>query len=529
MNSDLKYYLSLFLRRSHYFLAFVIAGTAIGVTMALTRPPVYRAQARLIVESSQIPGELALSTVRASAVELLEVITQRLVTRTYLLDTAQRFGLYADKPGMTPDQIAGDMQKHLVLALPALDDAAPIAMIAFDSAEPGVTAQIVNDLVTLILQENTAVRTGLAAETLGFFEQEVKRLDGEIARQGTLILAFKEKHKTALPDSLEFRRLRQTSQQERLVQMERELSSLKDRRVRLEEIFSRTGQVDLLNDTRSDEQRQLQALKSQLASAKILYSSDNPVLKSLETQVEALQAAVDAQLEGRDGASSTLTSFELQLADIDAQVKFLETQKKEIEDELVTLQTSIEATPSNAITLGTLERDYENVRLQYDQAADRLGQASTGDRIEAQSRGQRITVIEQADVPTTPIAPNRRVLVVTGFGGGAMLGLGLIILLELLNRTVRRPAQLIAGLGITPFATVPLFTTRRERRRKRMTALGMTLGGVALFSALLLTVHLAYRPLDQLIGALAVRLGLAPAVAPEDAAPEIEPATGTEG
>lgn len=513
MNIDLKYYLSLFLRRIHYFLAFLLAGLAIGLTLALTKPPVYRAQARLIVESSQIPGDLALSTVRASAVELLEVITQRLVTRTYLLDTAARFGLYKDTPDLTPDEIVTDMQHRLVLALPALQDPAPIATIAFNSDNPETSSQIVNDLVTLILQENTALRTGLASETLGFFEQEVKRLDGELARQGTLILAFKEKHKTALPDSLEFRRLRQTSQQERLVQLERELSSLKDRRVRLEDIFSRTGQVDLLNDGRSDEQRQLQTLKSQLASARILYSPDNPVLKALETQVEALQAAVDAQLEGRDGGSSTLTTFELQLADIDAQVSFLEDQKKELEVDLTALQASIEATPSNAIALGTLQRDYDNIQLQYNQAADRLGQASTGDRIEAQSRGQRITVIEQADVPTSPISPNRKLLTAAGLGGGALLGLGLIILLELLNRTIRRPAQMIAGLGITPFATVPLFHTRRELRRRRRLLLGSLLAGLLVPVGLLYSVHVAYRPLDLLVPELAARLGIGGAVA----------------
>ena len=519
MNIDLKYYLSLFFRRIHYFLALTLGGLAIGLTLALTKPPVYRAEARLIVESSQIPGELALSTVRASAVELLEVITQRLVTRTYLLDTAERFTLYPAEPPITPDEIVTDMQRRLVLVLPALDDPAPIATVAFDSATPEVAAEIVNDLVTRILQENTAVRTGLAAETLGFFEQEVKRLDGEMARQGTLILQFKEKNKAALPDSLEFRRLRQTSQQERLVQMERELSSLKDRRIRLQEIFSRTGQVDSLTDSRSDEQRQLQTLKSQLASAKILYAPDNPVLKALETQVEALQAAVDAQLEGRNGESSTLTTFELQLADIEAQEKFLEDQKKEVETELAALQVSIEATPQNAIALGTLERDYENIKLQYDQAAERLGQASTGDRIEAQSRGQRITVIEQADVPTKPIAPNRRLLTVAGLGGGAVLGLGLIILLELLNTTIRRPVQLTSGLGITPFATVPIYRTRREIRQRRSRMLAGLFGGLAALAALLYGVHVAYRPLDLLVPEIAARLGIGTAVPP----------SGTEG
>ncbi len=508
MNAELSYYLSLLLRRIHYFLVFAIAGLVIGLTLAFTKEPVYRAQARLIVESSQIPGELALSTVRASAVDLLEVITQRLVTRAYLLDTAERHGLYAGQPEMSPDAIAGDMQNRLTLDLPAIEDPAPIATIAFNDDDPAVAAEIVNDLVTRILQENTALRRGLAEETLGFFQQEVKRLDGEIARQGRLILEFKEKHKTALPDSLEFRRLRQTSQQERLVQMERELSSLKDRRSRLEEIFARTGQVDSLTDNRSDEQRQLQLLKSQLASAKILYSPENPVLKSLEVQVEALQAAVDAQLEGRDGGSAVLTTFELQLADIDAQVGFLVEQKKELDVELVELQASIEATPQNAIALGTLERDYENIQLQYNQAADRLSQASTGDRIEAQSRGQRITVIEQADVPSTPIAPKRKLLTVMGLGGGGALGLALIVLMELLNSTIRRPVQLTSGLGLTPFATVPLYRTRREMRRRRTRIWGSVLTGLALVAVALYAVHVLYWPLDLLLPELAAKFGI---------------------
>jgi polysaccharide biosynthesis transport protein len=513
MNADLTYYLSLFWRRFHYFLVFALSGLAIGVTLALTLPPVYRAQARLSVESSQIPGDLALSTVRASAVELLEVITQRLVTRSYLLDTAARFGLYKDQPEATPDAIADDMQSRLTLALPGLLDPAPIASVAFKAEDPQVAADIVNDLVTKILQENTAVRRGLAEDTLGFFEQEVKRLDGEIARQGRLILEFKEKHKTALPDSLEFRRLRQTAQQERLVQLDRELSSLKDRRARLEEIFARTGQVDSLTDNRSDEQRQLQLLKSQLASAKILYSPDNPVLKSLAVQVEALQAAVDAQLEGRNGGNSTLTTFEMQLADIDAQISFLVDQKKELDADLVELQASIEATPQNAIALGTLERDYANIQLQYNQAADRLSQASTGDRIEAQSRGQRITVIEPAEVPSTPVSPKRKLLTVGGLGAGAALGMGLIVLLELLNRTIRRPVQLTAGLGITPFATVPLYYTRREMRHRRMRVWSGVLMGLALVAGALYAVHVFYWPLDLLLPEVAAKFGIGSGVA----------------
>ena len=75
---DFKFYFSLFLRRLHWFMLFLIIGSAIGLTLAKVLPPVYVAQAVLLVESEQIPGDLAASTVRTEATEQLEIIQQRI-------------------------------------------------------------------------------------------------------------------------------------------------------------------------------------------------------------------------------------------------------------------------------------------------------------------------------------------------------------------------------------------------------------------------------------------------------------------
>ena len=90
---DLPFYFALFLRRLPYFLIFVVAGTAIGVALALTLPPSYEAQARLVVESEQTPDDLAASTVRTEASEQLEIIQQRILTRDTLLDMANRLNI----------------------------------------------------------------------------------------------------------------------------------------------------------------------------------------------------------------------------------------------------------------------------------------------------------------------------------------------------------------------------------------------------------------------------------------------------
>ena len=110
------------------------------------------------------------------------------------------------------------------------------------------------------------------------------------------------------------------------------------------------------------------------------------------------------------------------------------------------MQATLEATPSNAISLDTLQRDYDAVRIQYDEAVSNRAQAETGDIIEALSKGQRISVIEQAVPPEEPTSPNRPKLAAVGIGGGMMLGIGFIMLLELMNTAIRRPQDIISSL-----------------------------------------------------------------------------------
>jgi uncharacterized protein involved in exopolysaccharide biosynthesis len=172
------------------------------------------------------------------------------------------------------------------------------------------------------------------------------------------------------------------------------------------------------------------------------------------------------------------------------------------------LQRSIEATPANAVRLETMERDYAAVRAQYEQAVANRAQAETGDVIEALSKGQRISVIEQAVVPGSPDSPNRKLIAAGGFLAGGAMGLGLVVLLELLNSSVRRPADLQARLGIVPFGTLPLIRTPGEiRRRRALILLAFLAVGVAV-PAGLWYVHTEFMPLDVALTQALERAGI---------------------
>ena len=524
---DLKFYFSLFLRRLHWFLLFFIVGSAAGLTLARLLPTVYVARGQLLVESEQIPGELAASTVQTEATEQLSIIQQRILTRDTLIEMANRLNIYGppgspERRRMGAEAMVEDLRERITFETtggtgprgrgPVM---ATLVSVGFEAESAPLAAAVANELVTLILREDVAMRTTVARQTLDFFEQEVRRLDKELSERGRVILEFKEKNAEALPDSLDFRRSQQAANQERLLLLEREEALVRDQRQRMVRLHESLAKAQGTEPDRplTEEERQLRQMTEERDAQLTVLSPENPRIKMLDARIAAMQATVDAQRAANPAVGGEgdgpLSAYQLQLAEMDSKIDFIALQKRQIDDALEDLRRTIEATPGNAIALAALERDYANINAQYNQAVSNKARAETGDMIEALSKGQRISVVEQAVVPSEPARPNRLLIAGGGVGGGFMIGLAVIVLLELLNAGIRRPVDLTNSLGITPLATLPYMRTRRESWTRRLLIIGV-LGALLIgIPAAIWAVHTYVTPLDLLIQTLLQRIGIA--------------------
>ena len=488
---DLGYYWKIFRRRLPYVIILAALGTAIGVSLAMTLPPTYNSEATLIVESEQIPGDLAETTVRTGEVEALQIIRQRILSRDVLLELANELEIYPPESELTADQKVDDLRERIQFTTTGGQTSsrgprdATIVTVGFTAETGRLAAETANEVVTLILQENVEMRTAVARQTLDFFTQEVDRLEQSLSRVSSQIREFRENNLEALPDSLEFRRGQQATLQERLAELEREQASLREQRDRLTTLYEATGQTALDGSGRqprlqaSPAQERLDNLRSQYAELSGVLAEGNPRLAALRSQIESAEAAVKsasaATAEGDTAASSEQqlesSLYQMQLSDLDSQIAYIDEQREAARERMEQLTRSIEQTPGNAVTLDSLERDYENLQAQYNQAVANRARAETGSMIESLSRGQRISVVEQAVPPTSPSSPNRPVISVAGLMGGLGLGVALIVLMELLNSAVRRPQDIRNALGIETFATIPYMVTQRERMRRRTVTL----------------------------------------------------------
>lgn len=498
MTLDLRFYLSLVIRRLPIIIAITVTAAMAGILYAISLPPVYRAESRLLIENAQIPDELATSTVRSTADEILLSIQQRIETRENLLMLADRHKLFEGAPELTQSVKLDQLVQRIEIYMPTTQGNTGVVHVSFAAGDPELSANVTNDIAEQILQWNTELRTRASGSTLDFFDQEVRRLTDELAQQNAKILEFEQENRDALPESLEYRRTRQASQQERLLQVNRELASLRDRRDRLTELYDRTGRLVSTEAERSPEEERLEEARQELASALVTLSPSNPRLRALQTEVEALEERVKAQLGASGGGQ--LSAFEVQMLDIDGQITFLAEQKKLLEEDLVRLEASIEATPGNSIRLGELQSNYETLRVQYEEAVTSLSEARIGDRIEVTDRGQRISVIDKAVPPPFRSEPNRKRIAVAAVGAGVILSAALLVLLEIMNQAVRRPSEVMKALGAAPFGTIGYLAGPEPRR-------GLTLNRFAILAMLLvnipmvlLVVHLYVTPLGPILG-----------------------------
>lgn len=511
MNAELRFYLMLLRRRLGLVALLTGLTTGLAVLVAVMLPPVYRAEAILLVESARIPGDLAAPTVQTSPAEQLQIIEQRMLTRANMLETANRFRLYQGQR-LDPTEIVDDMRARIRLRVDVGRDRATLVQLSFDAATPGTAAEVANQLVNFILEENVALRSAIASQTLDFFSREVRRLSEEMDSRSARILAFKLEHRDTLPETLPELRAREAELQDRILTLTDALRQIETRRDAAVGLFETSGRIEVVvEDSIAPFLRRLAGLSDEYERAVASAGAGSERARGLAARVAALERSLDAQLVAEGSAPGGLpavfahhqTRIEAEMAGIRADREVLIARQQE-------LGGRIQETLTNAIALEGLERDYASAREQHARALASVAAAETGDLIETLARGQRIAVIEAAVPPSRPASPNRRMIVALGLLGGLTLSLGLVIVLERLNQTVRRPEDLARRLGIAPLATIPMMQTPGAASLRRAGSLGMWLALLGGVPALLYAVHVFYLPLDLVWRQTIARLGLGP-------------------
>lgn len=197
-----------FSNRIVIMLMLFIVGIIATIVYTIQQPQVYRATAVIQIESPQI-SEAVAGSIGTSAAHRLQLIEQRMMARDNLAAIIDRHGLFTDDPDMSITEKVNLLRESISTQQIAGEDAGIGAVsvpagliISVQLEDPNKAADLANDLVNTVIEQNDSRRSSQARETLAFFEAQEGELLGSIERLEARIAEFKQVNAEVLPETV---------------------------------------------------------------------------------------------------------------------------------------------------------------------------------------------------------------------------------------------------------------------------------------------------------------------------------------
>ncbi len=344
-------YVAMIRRRWRTATVCAVVTLAVGTAVAALWPPVYRATATILIEQQEIPQDLVRSTITSYADQRIQLINQRVMTTSNLLQIIREHGLYAEDFDRKPREVIIDRMRrdiHMDMISANVVDprsgqptSATIAFtVGYDNRSPQLSTQVANELTTLYLQQNSQNRRQQAAEASAFLADETQRLSTEIAGLATKVAEFKQANVDRLPELAALNQQLLSRAEQDLSDVQRQRNVLDERRGYLE---AQLAQLSPSRDTGASDSAsnlepadRLRALESYLANVAGVYSDSHPDVIRTRNSIAALRT----QLGATDGGAGDV---EQELADLQAQRTGLVARYEPAHPDVVRIERQIAA------------------------------------------------------------------------------------------------------------------------------------------------------------------------------------------
>ena len=477
-SSDFSKYYRILHRR--WIIATVTIGTVLGLVAiyALVKKPVYRVSGQLryeqINEASPLLGAENSSQrspssgwdlpERTMTTELRVILSEPVLNETLQL-VNQKFPneTVAEKI----DSIDELRDKITVVNPPDTN----LVKVSYDGINPKFSVELIDSLMASYLNKNLQTNRENSIKIRKFISSQIPEIRKNIFLKDLALRQFKEHYKLTDLDvdtkksSADLGRIDQ--------QIDETKSLLSDANSQVENIRKKTGlagksalSTSVVSQSKSIQgaQADLQLLERQLDQARAQYQLNHPVVLSLQDKVNSARKFLESSISAQSSlGNSNLSSSEIgptQQDLLDTLIKAEVTQKS-LSDRLLTLNSLRSKYANQNGVLPTieqhfheLERDLKGAESTYEALLKSLQEVQV---IENQTIGN-IHVIEPAQVPKDPIAPNKPVALTAGLVAALMLAGALVYLSEIFDSRIYEVEEMREILPFPLLGTVPKFS-----------------------------------------------------------------------
>ena len=371
-----------------------------------------------------------------------------------------------------------------------------IIIISYHDSDPERTYAVANAFADLFIEESLSTKQRESLHAFEFINNQANNYHAKLLESERKLKEFRSNNLDIRPGSQADVVARISTLRERVDAINLELAEAKNRAYTLSRQLS--GEAELTGSLSRETQyrERLIALQAQLEDLRLSYHESYPDIISLKGQIEELNQSILREQRNRKNKSAPNSSDAYHSLSGNALYEDLRSQLAETKTTISTLTIRYEETRGllekeleRAVrinemdaTLTELRRDYEVNQDIYEDLARRRENARVSMTLDQEQQGYTLRIQEPATLPITP----------TGFrfmhfaAGGLFLGLAIPALLVFVkfryDPRVRSESDIVEKLNLPILSTIPHLAVRKERRRRAL---------ATVFLSLILATHLS--------------------------------------
>jgi uncharacterized protein involved in exopolysaccharide biosynthesis len=475
-------------RHKWKILALTVAGLLAAGIFYFAVPPAYESEAKLLVryvmERSAVDGlDSQIKTPTPENHTLINSEVEILTSTDLIRQVAEAVGINRFEPGPVTEE---STQKAIEAITKQLDVSVvkdtSIISVAFRSSDPRLPMPVVQELVKRYFDKHLAVHRSTGA--FDFVRKETANLKQQLSQTEAELKEVKES--AGIISLTEAKTDMATEMGKTQQELDSAVADLAAQQARVKDLEKSlalpAAQANAVpgQPVTGDVMEQYKSLVARLAGLQkaendllLKYTPENPMVKAKAAQLADLERVrsemektYPALVDTAAAAAVTGGAAQPNIASERAILAGLESKVTALKARMSTLEARAKVISEAAPKIGELERKAQVEETNYRASEASLEKAQIDETLDP-SRMPNISIV-QAPSPAVRVKRNVEKVVMGIAGGGVAIGIGIMLLIELiLDQSVKRSVELEKRLQVPLLLTIPLLPASVRRLRLR--------------------------------------------------------------
>ena len=499
---NLREYLEILYKMRIHFLTVFFVISAIVTIASYFMQKAYISKTLILIERQNVLKDIVnQGSFNDEVRSRIQTFKEMIVSTSNLIDIIKKLDLDVNFKGLgSLEKLINKMRGNINVTVKGIN----LFEISYEDENPNISMSVTRALADNFIESSLRESRSETYSAFDFINNQLEQYKNNLEKSEVILRAFKEKHLDELPGEVNANLSKLSNYETALADAKLALNiAMLKRNKLMEQLEKEKPFVDVFGD----EETRLNFLQNQLKGLLFNYTDKYPEVVRIKKEIEKIKKHMDSK-DNKETSEQVLNpetampnpsyqKLKEDLGAIEIEIMALQSRLKEFQQKAEEYLEKAQSVPQQEEELTRITRDYSVNEQIYQMLLKRLQEARITKELQADERNEKFRIVDPARVPTNPVKPNRARIILLGLLLGVAGGIGIIILREYFDHSIRDLNDAKEFFQIPIIGTIPTMLSENGiKREKKINLIGGIVGIIYLLSIFALTIieFLKYNP-----------------------------------